>query len=182
VTTFRQQIENLASRPVVKRPLEVVHHQQSEVDRLAQQLASALPGRLNQTRHVINQHRARIYQSTNAILPLARLRLSELSEHTSIREPNKIIETRHEQLIKLALRLDGTRLGLMRDLKSRLETETARLNAFNPLAVLSRGFSLTTNLKNVPITDCQNVAVGDKIQTELDRGRLVSRIEEIKSK
>ncbi len=182
VVTFRQQIENLASRPVMKRPLEMVHHQQSEVDRLAQQMASALPGRLNQTRHAIDHYRTRLYQSTNAILPMARLRLSELAEHTSIREPNKIIETRHEQLSKLALRLDDTRLGLMRDLKGRLETETARLNAFNPLAVLSRGFSLTTNLQNVPVTDCQNVAVGDKIQTELDRGRLVSRIEEIKSK
>ncbi|MCH2181975.1 MAG: exodeoxyribonuclease VII large subunit [Mariniblastus sp.] len=182
IGSLHQQLENLSSRPVLTRPLQAVHHHQSEVDRLADQLVTVLPERLVQTRHLLKEHRSRLYRSIHAVLPVARLRLSELAEHPALREPTRITRTRREHLSTLAQRLDAARLERLREIRNKLETETARLEAYNPLAVLSRGFSLTTNLKNVPITDCQNVAVGDKIQTRLDRGQLVSRVEEIKSK
>ncbi len=182
IRSRREQLESLASRPALTRPLEAIHHQEAEIDRLADQLVNALPERLVQTRYVLNDHRSRLYRSIQAVLPVARLRLAELAEHPALRQPATITQTRHNALTNLAQRLDVARRERLREFRSQLESATTRLDAYNPLAVLSRGFSLTTNMKNVPVTDCQNVVVGDKIQTKLADGHLVSRIEEIQSK
>ncbi len=179
VINYKQQLDNLVSRPAMQRPLEIIRHQQAEVDRLEQQLISTLPNRLKSTRQYLTEHQARIYRSISSMLPMARLRLAKLTEHTSMRKPLRMIESRRDEVTELGNRMNEACHTLMQQTRGLLETETTRLDAFNPLAVLSRGYSLTTNLQNVPVTDCQNVSVGDKIQTELEQGRLISRVEEI---
>ena len=182
IAKHQDQLERLASRPVIQRPTELIRRQQAELDRLAEQLASALPERMTNTRHFLNEQRARLERSLANILPIARLRLSELAEHAVIRQPKSMLHIRAERLKQLDARLERAKTTLFIELNRRVEHATARLEAFNPLAVLSRGYSLTTNLQNVPLNDCQNLSVGDKIQTQLGTGRLVSRIEEIEQK
>ena len=133
----------------------------------------------NHTRHFLNEQRGRLQRSLANILPIARLRLSELADQAVIRRPKSMIHIRKEGLQQLDARLERAKIALFLNLNRRVEHATARLEAFNPLAVLSRGYSLTTNMQNVPLTDCQKLSVDDKIQTQLGNGRLVSRIEEI---
>ena len=179
IANYQNQLERLATRPVIQRPTELIRRQQAELDRLAEQLATALPERMHHTRHFLNEQRGRLQRSLANILPIARLGLSELADQAVIRRPKSMLHIRKEGLQQLDARLERAKIALFLNLNRRVEHATARLEAFNPLAVLSRGYSLTTNMQNVPLTDCQKLSVDDKIQTQLGNGRLVSRIEEI---
>ena len=56
----------------------------------------------------------------------------------------------------------------------------AHLESLSPLAVLARGYSLTTRTTDrQSITDASTLAVGDAISTRFARGTAVSRIEQI---
>lgn len=52
------------------------------------------------------------------------------------------------------------------------------LNALSPLAVLSRGYSLTM-LDEKPLTDTNEVTVGMNIRTKLKNGEIISKITEV---
>lgn len=55
---------------------------------------------------------------------------------------------------------------------ARLETAAARLNAYNPYAVLARGYSLTTDAQGRVLTSPANVRPGDRLTIRLSEGSL----------
>ncbi len=63
--------------------------------------------------------------------------------------------------------------------KNEMKTLTAQLEMMNPLSVLARGYSLTTDENGQLVVDSKQVAIGDKIASRLGQGSLVSRIEKI---
>ena len=57
-----------------------------------------------------------------------------------------------------------------------------RLNALNPLAVLSRGFSLSMVLDTGRvIRDAQELKLGEQVKTKLAKGAFVSTVDKIES-
>jgi len=57
---------------------------------------------------------------------------------------------------------------------------TGKLEALSPLAVLSRGYSITTKLPAGEILkDSKNVKKGDKVETKLGRGTFTSEVQEV---
>ena len=55
----------------------------------------------------------------------------------------------------------------------------AKLDSINPLSVLARGYSVTTDEKGQAVTDCHQVQPGDKIVTRLMNSSIVSRVESL---
>lgn len=55
---------------------------------------------------------------------------------------------------------------------ARLETAAARLDAYNPYAVLARGYSLTTDAQGRVLTSPANVHPGDRLTIRLSEGSL----------
>jgi exodeoxyribonuclease VII large subunit len=79
--------------------------------------------------------------------------------------------------------LDGLCEALYRAPVSRLRTEEVRLdgllqqlNALSPLAVLRRGYSLTTDAEGSVVRRSRDVRPGDRLTTRLDEGRLTSEV------
>jgi len=58
----------------------------------------------------------------------------------------------------------------------RLQTQ---LRALDPLAVLKRGYSITTDADGRALTDAGDAAPGGRVTTRLHRGRLVSTVESV---
>ena len=56
--------------------------------------------------------------------------------------------------------------------RSRLDGLAGELHALSPLAVLGRGYSLTTGPDGVVLTDAAAVGIGDAVETRLASGRL----------
>lgn len=59
---------------------------------------------------------------------------------------------------------------------------TAKLNALSPLAVMSRGYTITWKETGVPVVSTNNVAVGDTLTTAVVDGTITSVVSDIKKK
>jgi exodeoxyribonuclease VII large subunit len=69
-------------------------------------------------------------------------------------------------------------LRALDDRRNRLARLAGRLEALSPLAVLSRGYSLTLKGDGkTPVRSASDVRPGDRIVTRLASGQLVSRVE-----
>jgi exodeoxyribonuclease VII large subunit len=90
-----------------------------------------------------------------------------------------------DRLHELAQRLDdlsrrpvqGAAAGVSH-LGERLSALSARLETLSPLRVLGRGYTVTT-LEGRPLRDAAEAALGDRIRTRLERGALISLVEDV---
>lgn len=67
--------------------------------------------------------------------------------------------------------------GHLADANRELVSMTARLDAISPLAVLSRGYSLTLDSEGTPIRDPATLSPGDRLFTRLSGGTVESIVE-----
>ena len=109
-------------------------------------------------------------------------RLKAVKESYILRQPLNLI-VQYEQVIDdlrkdIAIRVDHL-------IKMRGENHnllTSKLEAFNPLAILKRGYSVTVKLPEGSILkDVVSLKAGDTVETKLGRGKFKSKIEEIEN-
>jgi len=106
---------------------------------------------------------------------------------------NELIALRHmlksplDRLLEKQQLLDEVSAGLMNNIRNYLNITRekassliARLEALSPLAVLSRGYSLSAILPaGVIIKDATKLKKGDSIKTVLEKGSFISTVEEV---
>jgi exodeoxyribonuclease VII large subunit len=127
----------------------------------------------------LNQQRQRMAGALRARATAAQARFDALATSRVFRRPLERIELSGRELDELQARLARAvdrRLEVARGL---LDTQAGRLDSLSPLAVLGRGYSLTTRLGDGQIVRrASQVAAGDRLRTRLAEGELVSRVEE----
>ncbi len=62
--------------------------------------------------------------------------------------------------------------------KEHLEGILKNLNAFNPLSILDRGYSISSK-DNISLKDTEGVNPGDSIQVRLSRGALDCKVNKV---
>ena len=98
---------------------------------------------------------------------------------TSVR---RVLALEHRELTARVglLRARGPERRLLQA-REEFSGRVGRLEALSPLAVLGRGYSITLDESGGEVLrDAERVAVGSSISTRLLRGRLVSRVSEVK--
>jgi exodeoxyribonuclease VII large subunit len=108
----------------------------------------------------------------------ARQQLTALASRRSFRAP--FVRTREYARRLDELQLRATRaVGLcVETARARWGTRAAQLEALSPLAVLARGYSVTTRAEDGRILeDTREVDVGQLVMSQLRYGQLVSRVE-----
>lgn len=98
----------------------------------------------------------------------------------------RLVRDARDRLADARLGLDDLAAALDRglrrqvdDRRHRLARLAAALEALSPLAVLARGYSLTFRPGDpAPLRDARDVRPGDRIETRLATGSVVSRVEE----
>ena len=99
----------------------------------------------------------------------------------------RVLARPHEQLQDLARRLDEMELrtaravrGRWRHSRDRFTTLSGKLESLSPLAVLARGYSVTTHSDDGQlILSSDTLSVGEQITSRLAHGHVVSRIEQL---
>ena len=109
----------------------------------------------------------------------ADLRFAQYADHHALRRPLDAIMRRAEQVDLIAEDMNRVVQSKLRMNDLQLATMAEKLELVSPLAVLQRGYSLTTDTADNVIRSAQSLAPGALIQTRLATGRVVSRVEEV---
>jgi exodeoxyribonuclease VII large subunit len=133
-----------------------------------------------EVRAYLDQQQQRLAGALRTRLAAAGTRLESLAASRVFRRPLERIQLQGRQLDEIEGRLAraaGHRIEIAR---AQLDAHAGRLESLSPLAVLGRGFSLTTRLDDRRIVRrASQVSVGDRLRTRLAEGELVSRVEDI---
>ncbi len=105
--------------------------------------------------------------------------LSALATRPVLTQPLERIRQAAMEIDLLESRLNQSATDSLKSYRQKLEQMTVQLEAINPLSVLARGYSLTTDQSGELLTNCNSVHPGDKIVSRLEKGRLTSIVESI---
>lgn len=107
-------------------------------------------------------------------------RLKAVKESYILRQPLNMI-TQYEQMIDdlrkdIIIRIDH----LVKMRRENFNSIHSKLQAFNPLEILKRGYSVTAKMPDgIILKDVGILKVGDMVETKLGKGKFRSRVEEI---
>ena len=108
----------------------------------------------------------------------ARTRLDAIARRRVFSRPFDLVQTLSQQVDDLDDRLSRAARQRLTRGRDQLATMSARLESLSPLAVLSRGYSVTTTVADGSVVrDAATLAAGDLISSQFASGRVVSRVE-----
>ncbi|GJM06017.1 MAG: exodeoxyribonuclease 7 large subunit [marine bacterium B5-7] len=150
---FQQKIDSCTHQLEKKHPENMLRQQQESLHHKQQNLDQAF----NKYWH---DQKNQFHQAQQSLINL---------------KPQTVI---HQQLVKQSSKQLKWQLQRILDrAKQKLSLEVNDLNNQNPLAVLSRGYSITTHLKDGRVVnDISQVKVGDQVATQLKSGRILAKI------
>jgi exodeoxyribonuclease VII large subunit len=112
-------------------------------------------------------------------LTLARQRLDDLAGRRVLRLPLERIRTHEQRLDEWSERLRRVARQRLDRSRERLQGLAARLETLSPLNVLGRGYSLTRRESDQSLVrSSDQVRPGERLVTLVERGRIISRVEE----
>ena len=127
----------------------------------------------------LGQYRKRLSAALRSRVSTARSRLDALARHTAFRRPFQRVQDLTRRVDELEVRLGRAMRSRLKDARSRTDATAAHLESLSPLAVLSRGYSLTQRTADGRlIRDAAELHVGDPIITRFAHGRAFSRVEQ----
>jgi exodeoxyribonuclease VII large subunit len=126
----------------------------------------------------MQQFSQRLAAGLQAQAQRARMRLDALANRPALARPLDRMHDLARRVDELAQRASrAARHGQTRQ-QDRLHGLAGRLESLSPLAVLGRGYSVTTDEKDRLILSSQDVKLGDLIVTRLASGRICSQVTE----
>jgi exodeoxyribonuclease VII large subunit len=134
--------------------------------------------RLQQYQQRADELEQRLAGAARRLLDARGTRIAHLEARLYGRSPAQRIEQRARELSALRRRLQRAGgLGIERA-RTRLAGASRSLDALSPLGTLSRGYSITRRADDGRLVRrADEVAPGDRIETRLGRGRVLSRVE-----
>ncbi len=107
-----------------------------------------------------------------------RSRIDAIANSRVLRHPDESLRSLSQRVDELNMRLErGVRLRMERA-ESQMTQVSRQLNSLSPLAVLSRGYSVTQRPDGGGVVSAaEEVAVGDLLDTRLGCGSVTSRVE-----
>jgi exodeoxyribonuclease VII large subunit len=119
----------------------------------------------------------------NSQLKHARRRLSALLSRPVLARPMDMIHQRQQHLDSLVRLLVGAGKSSFERHKNRLSLVLSRLEALSPLKILTRGYTVSRRLpKHTLVGSYQDVLPGDRMETLVSDGVIVSFVEQAKKK
>ena len=106
-----------------------------------------------------------------------RLRLRGLADRPVLQRPQGRLNQDRQRLDDLVRRLGFAAGRLVQNREQRVAGLAGRLDALSPLAVLSRGYSITRDAQARVIRDSAAIAIGEEVEVWLHKGQLRCRVE-----
>jgi exodeoxyribonuclease VII large subunit len=124
----------------------------------------------------------RLRQALQARSRVARQQLTQLANRRVFQRPFERLQQWQQRLDDLQTRLERGSKRQVAQAREQLTRLAAQLESLSPLAVLSRGYSVTQDaVTGEIIRDAAKLHVGDSLRTRLSTGSVVSRVEQMES-
>jgi exodeoxyribonuclease VII large subunit len=104
-------------------------------------------------------------------------KIAALVGHRALRRPYDLIHERSRRLDELALRSAASANSFARARRARLDTLAGKLQSLSPLAVLERGYTVTTDESGRVLRDASRLRRGQTIVTRFAKGSATSKVE-----
>lgn len=112
---------------------------------------------------------------------IASLKNNLIALRHALKSPLDQLREKEQLLDDLSLGLNNNMRQLLKLTRERASSLVQRLGALSPLAVLSRGYSLSMLMPNETIVkEAGKLKIGDLVRTVLAKGEFLSRVEEVK--
>lgn len=155
ITPKQQQLSWLRQR--IRHPQQLIIEQSQQIDDREQQLNRLIKQTINQKQQQLEWLAARIQQKS----------------------PSHQLAHYQHHFEQLRERLNNSGKQQLSERKQRLSQQAHQLNAVSPLATLSRGYSIVTDPQDgTVIQSSGQVNAGDKINIQLNKGRISATIEQ----
>src|SRR5436853_4784979 len=154
ILVLSRRIHELAARPGIRRPLDLLRQQRQRSDEMTSRLALGLRARLDQSRKRFAVAHLRIV-SFDFRVKIAAFRL-RLEKHTT----------------ELGVRAER----FLRAKRERWQRLTVQLQERGPLKVLERGYAIATDASGAILRDAAQVQIRDSVSLQLHRGRLQTEV------
>ena len=150
-----ERLAALAGRPALRDPAWILGQRQERLGHLARRLEGEVRGRLER----------------------GRASLSELLTRLERRSPRASLEAWTRRFERASTRLAPLGPRLVERAEERLAADARALESVSPLRVLGRGYSLARKAgETAPLVDAAELAPGDRIETRLARGSVLSEV------
>jgi exodeoxyribonuclease VII large subunit len=194
-----RRVHELVGRRGFRRPLELLRQRRQRSDEMTSRLALGLRARLEQSRKRFNVAHLRIV-SFDFHKQIVRLRNRtsgfaariELAFRARVEQARRRHAAQHLRLVSFDFRRKvasfrlllerrqgelGTRSEqFLRVKREQLERLRLQLEERSPLRVLERGYAIATDAAGNVLRDAAQVGVGDGVNVQLHRGRLMTEV------
>jgi exodeoxyribonuclease VII large subunit len=128
--------------------------------------------------------RQRMTRALRDRLASATTQLEQIAARPVFARPMVLVDRNRDQVNGLRQRLQFAMKRKTEQAESQIGTVAGRLDAINPLAVLARGYSLTSRVEDESrslVTDSRALQIGDEIETLFSQGKVTSEVTEIET-
>src|SRR5205085_8744704 len=127
------------------------------------------------------RQRQRLVIALRAGAAASRARLEALAGSRVLRRPLERVQMLARGVDELSGRLSRVTAQRMQASRRLLESRAAQLESLSPLAVLGRGYSVTTRESGGLVRRADELTPGDVIVTRLGQGQATSRVEAVET-
>jgi exodeoxyribonuclease VII large subunit len=152
----RSYIEQINSRVIFKKPLEIVHKNYRVLDQISSNL---------------NNLTIKFIQNKKEELRIVESEIISLSPKTILNSYNVELNQKKYELINNVKRIIELK-------RKNLEIMESKISALNPKAILERGYSIVTK-RNKILINSSNVKRGDEIDVIFHRGKINAKVKKI---
>ncbi|VAW53598.1 Exodeoxyribonuclease VII large subunit [hydrothermal vent metagenome] len=152
---LNEQSQWLQKRLKMQHPSRQLMQQSQQLDNLTQDLQQAFQTIINEKKHALKYHTQSLINN----------------------RPDQFINYQQNQLKELTTKLAYQSQLIIKNKKQQLANMSRTLQAVSPLNTLSRGYSITRDIKGHTIDNATQLRKGDLIINEFHRGKITSRVE-----
>jgi exodeoxyribonuclease VII large subunit len=125
----------------------------------------------------MREYNERLRASIGRRLIVGGAKLAALAGHRALRRPFDIVHDRGRRLDELSLQAKNVTQTFVRERQSRINTLAGKLETLSPVAVLQRGYTVTTDEKGRLLREASKLRAGQSIVTRFAKGSVTSKVE-----
>ncbi len=176
-TVWQQQLQQLKQR-LARSALNHIAPKQQQLSWLRQRIRHPQQLIIEQSQQ-IDDREQQLYKSIKQSIKQKQQQLEWLAARIQQKNPSQQLAHYQHQFEQLKQRLNNSGKQQISERKQRLSQQAHQLNAVSPLATLSRGYCIvTTPQDGAVIQSSGQVSAGDKINIQLNKGRINATVEQ----